>query len=122
MAEDVKASREGLRAGVEPHTNNFRGGTTILVVALILALGTLLVTDPKAMFTIGSYGVSSIMVPRVLALLVAATGVAVAAGFIPVRGPRDFYGGLVLILLAILALSASAELPGQRGFAFGPGT
>ena len=39
-----------------------------------------------------------------------------------IRGPQDFYGGLVLVLLAILALVASADLPGQRGFAFGPGT
>jgi putative tricarboxylic transport membrane protein len=39
-----------------------------------------------------------------------------------VRGPRDFYGGLALIALAIVALLASAELPGQSGFAFGPGT
>jgi putative tricarboxylic transport membrane protein len=74
------------------------------------------------MFTVGSYPLSSVTVPRMLALLVAATGVAVAAGFIPVRGPQDFYGGLALILLAILALSASGDLPGQRGFAFGPGT
>lgn len=39
-----------------------------------------------------------------------------------VRGPRDFYGGLVLIALAIVAIWASGELPGQAGFAFGPGT
>jgi len=39
-----------------------------------------------------------------------------------VRGPRDFYGGLVLIALAILAILASGDLPGQAGFAFGPGT
>jgi putative tricarboxylic transport membrane protein len=39
-----------------------------------------------------------------------------------VRGPRDFYGGLVLILIALLAIWASADLPGQRGFSFGPGT
>lgn len=39
-----------------------------------------------------------------------------------VRGPRDFYGGLALIGLAILAIWASGELPGQHGFAFGPGT
>jgi putative tricarboxylic transport membrane protein len=39
-----------------------------------------------------------------------------------VRGPRDFYGGLALIALAIVALLASGELPGQHGFAFGPGT
>jgi putative tricarboxylic transport membrane protein len=39
-----------------------------------------------------------------------------------VRGPRDFYGGLALIGLAIVAILASSELPGQHGFAFGPGT
>ena len=39
-----------------------------------------------------------------------------------VRGPRDFYGGLALIALAIIAILASSDLPGMRGFAFGPGT
>jgi putative tricarboxylic transport membrane protein len=39
-----------------------------------------------------------------------------------VRGPRDFYGGLALIAVAILAIIASSDLPGQHGFAFGPGT
>ena len=39
-----------------------------------------------------------------------------------VRGPRDFYGGLVLIGVAIFAYWASYDLPGMRGFAFGPGT
>lgn len=39
-----------------------------------------------------------------------------------VRGPRDFYGGLALIALAIIAIWASGDLPGQSGFAFGPGT
>ena len=39
-----------------------------------------------------------------------------------VRGPRDFYGGLALIALAIIAIWASGDLPGMHGFAFGPGT
>jgi putative tricarboxylic transport membrane protein len=39
-----------------------------------------------------------------------------------VRGPRDFYGGLALIGLAIVAILATSELPGQHGFVFGPGT
>jgi putative tricarboxylic transport membrane protein len=39
-----------------------------------------------------------------------------------IRSPRDFWGGLVLIGVAILAIWASRDLPGQRGFAFGPGT
>ena len=111
MSEDVNSSREGPRADFEPHTDNLRGGITMLVLGLVFTFGTFAVSDPKVMFAIGTYGVSSIMVPRVLALLVAATGVAVAAGFIPVRGPRDFYGGLVLILLAILALAPQPSCP-----------
>ena len=39
-----------------------------------------------------------------------------------VRGPRDFYGGLALIALAIVAILATGDLPGQHGFSFGPGT
>ena len=39
-----------------------------------------------------------------------------------VRGPRDFYGGLALMALAIVAILASGDLPGMHGFAFGPGT
>jgi putative tricarboxylic transport membrane protein len=39
-----------------------------------------------------------------------------------VRSPRDFWGGLALVLLGILAIWASRDLPGQHGFAFGPGT
>jgi len=39
-----------------------------------------------------------------------------------VRGPREFYGGVALIALAIMAIWASGDLPGMHGFAFGPGT
>jgi putative tricarboxylic transport membrane protein len=108
MAEDVKPSQEGPHSGLVAHANNFRGGVTIAVLALVLLMSTFIVSSPT--------------VPRVLAILTALVGVATAAGFIPIRGPQDFYGGLVLVLLAILALVSSAELPGQRGFAFGPGT
>ncbi|HEY0566933.1 MAG TPA: tripartite tricarboxylate transporter TctB family protein [Xanthobacteraceae bacterium] len=41
-------------------------------------------------------------------------------GFI--RNPQDFYGGLALLALAAFALWAARDLPGMRGFAFGPGT
>jgi putative tricarboxylic transport membrane protein len=40
----------------------------------------------------------------------------------PIRSPRDFWGGIGLIVLAAFALWASSDLPGMRGFAFGPGT
>jgi len=39
-----------------------------------------------------------------------------------VRSPQDFYGGLALIALAVFAFWASGDLPGMRGFSFGPGT
>ena len=38
------------------------------------------------------------------------------------RNPQDFFGGLALVVLALVALWISRELPGQQGFAFGPGT
>jgi putative tricarboxylic transport membrane protein len=46
-----------------------------------------------------------------------------AGGYrIKVRGPRDFYGGLVLILIGLFAIWAASDLPGQHGFTFGSGT
>jgi putative tricarboxylic transport membrane protein len=108
MAADVKPSQEGPRSGLSIHSHNFRGGLTIALIALVLLLSTFMVSSPS--------------VPRILAIVVAVVGVATAAGLVPVRGEQDYYGGLVLVLMAILALVASADLPGQRGFAFGPGT
>src|SRR5258705_5965108 len=39
-----------------------------------------------------------------------------------VKGPREFYGGLAVVAGALVAIWASWNLPGRRGFAFGPGT
>lgn len=39
-----------------------------------------------------------------------------------VRAPQDFYGGLALVALALFAIWAGSDLPGQHGFSFGPGT
>ena len=107
MAEDVQPSRNEPHVD-EPLTDRFKGGIIITAVAVLLVLSTFYISSPT--------------VPRVMAILVAAVGVGVIAGWIPVRAPQDFYGGLALTLLAIFAIVASAELPGQRGFAFGPGT
>lgn len=39
-----------------------------------------------------------------------------------IRGPRDFFGGLALIALALFALWAARDLSGVSGYSFGPGT
>ncbi len=39
-----------------------------------------------------------------------------------IRSPQDYYGGAILVAIALFALWASSDLPGMRGFAFGPGT
>ena len=43
-----------------------------------------------------------------------------ARGFI--KNPQDFWGGIGLVLFALFSLWAGSDLPGLRGFAFGPGT
>jgi putative tricarboxylic transport membrane protein len=39
-----------------------------------------------------------------------------------ILNPQDYYGGLALVGLALFAFWASSDLPGMRGFSFGPGT
>jgi putative tricarboxylic transport membrane protein len=107
MTEDVQSSRNTPHVD-EPLTDRLKGGLVIAVISLLLVMATFYISNPT--------------VPRVMAILTGVVGVAVIAGLVPVRGPQDFYGGLALVLLGTFALIASAELPGQRGFAFGPGT
>ncbi len=39
-----------------------------------------------------------------------------------IRSPRDFYGGIVLMVLAAVAWWGALDLPGSKGAQFGPGT
>lgn len=39
-----------------------------------------------------------------------------------VRNAQDYWGGAALVAFALFALWAASDLPGMRGFAFGPGT
>ena len=86
------------------------GGLTLLVLAAILLLSSFLVQNPVPLTVRGSI------------VIFGAVGIAVSTGWLRVLNPQDFYGGMALILLALIAFVASNDLPGMRGFAFGPGT
>ena len=47
---------------------------------------------------------------------------AAITAFVPIRGPQDYYGGAALLAFSLFAFWASSDLPGMRGFQFGPGT
>lgn len=65
-------------------------------------------------------GVSEVVLGLGVGLAAIAVGVSVFG--LEVRNRQDYFGGLTLIALGLFALWASRELPGMRGFAFGPGT
>jgi Tripartite tricarboxylate transporter TctB family len=48
--------------------------------------------------------------------------VAVFTLFVRSRAPQDYFGGIVLMAVALFALWASSDLQGMRGFSFGAGT
>jgi putative tricarboxylic transport membrane protein len=85
------------------------GGLVIIGLCIVLGVYTLFVRVPT-------------LLPQSMLAGLVVVGIGVALGLVPVRAPQDFYGGVIFVQLAALALIASAELPGQRGFAFGPGT
>lgn len=60
--------------------------------------------------------------PDLTWLRVAISGLVLLGALIIPRGPRDFFGGLALIGLALVAIWAASDLSGMHGFAFGPGT
>jgi hypothetical protein len=60
----------------------------------------------------------NILIIYTLPLLV----IAAISALVPIRGPQDYFGGVVMVALALFAFYASSDLPGMRGFQFGPGT
>ena len=107
MSEGVSPSPRGTRPGFAINTHNLIGG---LIVAAL------------ALFFLGwAFYVPNAVIPRFLSAALLLIGIAAAIGIVPVHAPRDLYGGIALVMLATMALIASADLPGQRGFAFGPG-
>jgi putative tricarboxylic transport membrane protein len=48
--------------------------------------------------------------------------IAVFTLFVKLRAPQDYFGGIILMAIALFALWASSDLQGMRGFSFGAGT
>ncbi len=59
---------------------------------------------------------------RLSGLLLAIAGIAVLGLRIQVPNHRDYYGGLALVALALIAFWAGGDLAGTRSFSFGAGT
>ena len=86
------------------------GSLVLVVLGLILFATSFLLQNPVPLTVRGSI------------IVFIAVSIAVTAGLLRVQNQQDFYGGMALILLALTAFVASNDLPGMRGFAFGPGT
>jgi putative tricarboxylic transport membrane protein len=89
---------------------DFYGGLVLAVLGAILFAASFLPNTPVPLVVRGSI------------IVFAALGIAVAFSLLQVKNQQDFYGGMGLILLSLTAFVASNDLPGMRGFAFGPGT
>ncbi len=94
----------------EQQTYDKYGGVLLAVCGAILLTTSFMVRNPVPLTVRGSI------------VLFMALGLAVTFRVIQVKNAQDFFGGMGLILLALIAFVASNDLPGMRGFAFGPGT
>jgi putative tricarboxylic transport membrane protein len=86
------------------------GGTVLAVLGVGLLIWSFYLRNPVPLTVRGAI------------VIFACVGAAVAAGILRPVNAQDFYGGMALILLSLVAFVASNDLPGMRGFAFGPGT
>ena len=92
-------------------SNHFRGG--LVLIALTLAAPALVLILSKA-------GMPGAIRAATYSWPLAVFGVVALVARI--KAPQDFYGGAALAAMALFALWAGSDLPGMRGFAFGPGT
>ena len=107
---DATPSGEWSRSAAAHRHYNLVGGLVLAVLGLTLFTCSFLLQNPVPLTVRGSV------------VIFTAVGIAISAGLLRVRNPQDVYGGMALILLSLTAFVASNDLPGMRGFAFGPGT
>jgi Tripartite tricarboxylate transporter TctB family len=74
---------------------------------------------------VGSFGAKTPIASDALLALIYSyplLAVAVLTLLVKPKAPQDYFGGVVLIAVALFALWASSDLQGMRGFSFGAGT
>ena len=98
------------RSAEDARRYDLYGGLVLVALGLILFATSFMLQNPVPLTVRGAI------------VIFIAVGIAVSARLLRVLNPQDFYGGMALILLALIAFVASNDLPGMRGFAFGPGT
>jgi putative tricarboxylic transport membrane protein len=107
---DVQSSGDWAHAEAARKQYNLIGGSILTVCGVILFATSFLLQNPVPLTVHGSI------------VIFIAVSIAIAAGLLRVQNPQNVYGGMALILLSLTAFVASNDLPGMRGFAFGPGT
>src|SRR3954463_10130902 len=107
---DATPSGDWSRSAGAERQYNLVGGAILAAAGLVLLATSFMLQNPVPLTVRGSI------------IIFVAVGIAVSANLLRVLNPQDFYGGMALILLALVAFVASNDLPGMRGFAFGPGT
>ena len=107
---DATPSGDWSRSAAAQRQYNLIGGAILAVAGLALLATSFLLQNPVPLTVRGAV------------VIFTAVGIAISAGLLRVQNPQDVYGGMALILLSLIAFVASNDLPGMRGFAFGPGT
>src|SRR5438128_9315974 len=107
---DATPSGDWSRSAAAQRQYNLVGGAILAVAGLVLFATSFLLQNPVPLTV------------RASVVIFIAVGIAISAGLLRVRNQQDFYGGMALVFLALIAFVASNDLPGMRGFAFGPGT
>ncbi len=108
---------DGTRVGTvgSHNTVNLYGAAVMLAAALVALVISFIYPGHLGFF-------GPVLMPRALAVVVAIAAAGVLSGQLQIRNAQDFFGGAALVMLAITAMLAAVDLPGMRGFAFGPGT
>ena len=129
MSEGVGGVSGGSAASGTGPVRNPKGALSVALIALVPQLAYLLYVlmslvsfGAIANGTVGGF-IKFAFEPNLLSIYtVPLLVVAAITAFIPVKGAQDYYGGVVLFAFSLFAFWSSSDLPGMRGFQFGPGT